>query len=70
MNSVNKSDVPENKIPISVIEMWLYAIAINNVDNQLAESCVDIISRLGGLEKFYEYILKQKERRESDSDGK
>lgn len=43
----------DTEIPISVIESWLYSIAVNNYDNPLGESCEEIIRRLDGLERYY-----------------
>ena len=41
-------------VPISVIESWLYEIERNNSRNYLSDACVEIISRLGGLKRYYE----------------
>ena len=41
-------------VEIDVISKWLYQIAMNNVGSPslLSASCIEIISRLGGLVEF------------------
>ena len=34
------------------LESWFYEIAMNNIGNELEKSCVEIISRLDGFERF------------------
>lgn len=41
-------------VPISVIERWLYEIEFNNWNNYLSDACEELISRLGGLQRYYE----------------
>ena len=39
------------------LESWLYEIAMNNFGNELERSCIEIISRLDGFERY----VKEKE---------
>ena len=48
-------------VEVSVLEKWLYEIAMNNTGNPLSESCEEIIRRLPGLRKFAEEYGERKE---------
>lgn len=52
-------------VEVSVLEKWLYEIAMNNTGNTLCESCEEIIRRLPGLRKFAEEYGGQAPQREA-----
>ena len=49
---------PKDEFTRRELESWLYAIAINNTQNELGSSCEEIISRLDGFERYVSDMRK------------
>ena len=49
----------KDKFTRDELENWLYAIAINNTDNDLGKNCEEIIKRLDGFERYVEFIRSE-----------
>lgn len=49
---------PQGEFTRRELESWLYAIAINNTQNELGSSCEEIISRLDGFERYVSDMRK------------
>ena len=54
-----KDERPQGEFTRGELENWLYAIAINNTDNDLGKNCEEIIKRLDGFVRYVEFIRSE-----------